>query len=161
MVFFTIAYLAQVRILLSTPYESWDCYWFSPLLLKTIKFIRRHFQARNLNCAAAEVTEANLKTSACLFAFCRRKYFFAYVWQLKVFRFRFKSAEWTGNFLVCSPEVSLRIIRFRRPFGPPVWNFGRPRINRSPGTVGVSCDRAPLRQQPCEFKPISIFPFGA
>ena len=63
------------RILVSTPYESWDFFWFSPLLLKTIKFIRRHFQARNFNCAVAEVTEANFKTSACLFAFCRRKYF--------------------------------------------------------------------------------------
>ena len=32
-------------------------------------------------------------------------------------------------FVVCSLEVSLRIICFRRQFGLPVWNFGRPRVN--------------------------------
>ena len=47
-----------------------------------------------------------------------------------VFRFRFKSAEWAGNFVVRSQEVILRIISFTRPFGLLVWNFGRPRANR-------------------------------
>ena len=38
------------------------------------------------------------RSSACLFTFYRRKYFFAYSWQLNVFYFHFKSAEWPGNF---------------------------------------------------------------
>ena len=54
---------------------------------------------------------------------------FAYGQQLNVFRFRIKSAEWAGNFVVCSLEVSLRIISFRQPFGLCVWNFSRPRVN--------------------------------
>ena len=41
-------------------------------------------------------------------------------------------------FVVCSLEVSLRIICFRRQFGLPVWNFGRLRVNHrrlwQPGT---------------------------
>ena len=71
------------------------------------------------------------RSSACLFTFYRRKNFFAYSWQLNVFYFHFKSAEWPGNFDVCSQEVSLRIISFRCPFWlPHVWNFGRQRVNR-------------------------------
>ena len=65
----------------------------------------------------------------CLFTFDWRKYFFAYGRGPNVFRFRFKSAEWAGNFVVRSPKVGPRIISFRRPFGLPVWNFGRPRVN--------------------------------
>ena len=34
---------------------------------KTIKFNRCHFQTRNFNCTALEVTKLNFKTSACLF----------------------------------------------------------------------------------------------
>ena len=43
--------------------------------------------------------------------------------------FRCKTAEWDGHFVVSSPEVSLRIISFRRLFGLPVWNFGHQRVN--------------------------------
>ena len=62
-----------------------------------------------------------------------------------VFRFRFKSAEWAGNFVVRSQEVILRIISFRRPsFGLLVWNFGRPR-----GLIvsASGADRAALRNK--------------
>ena len=78
------------------------------------------------------------------------RFFSAYGQQLNVFRFRIKSAEWAGNFVVCSLEVSLRIISFRQPFGLRVWNFSRPRVNHR-------CLWASIRQQPCAFKPISIW----
>ena len=99
---------------------------------KTIQFTRRHFQTTNFNCTAAEVTEANLKTSA-------YNWLFVYLWSAEIFfclrprtkrfPFSFQNAEWAGNFVVSSPKVSLRIISFRRPFGLPLWNFGRPRVN--------------------------------
>ena len=44
--------------------------------------------------------------------------------------FFFKNAEWAGNFVVHSPEVSLKIISFRHLFRLPVWNFGHLRGNR-------------------------------
>ena len=43
---------------------------------KTIKFISHRFQRRDFNCTAVEVTEANFKTSACLFTFYLRNDFF-------------------------------------------------------------------------------------
>ena len=43
MVFFTIAYLARVRIMMSTPYEGWDCNWFSPLLRKVVLRVFRFY----------------------------------------------------------------------------------------------------------------------
>ena len=57
--------------------------------------------------------------------------FFAYGRRPNVLRFRFKSAEWAGNFVVRSPEVGLSIISFTHlPWGLLVWNFGRQRANR-------------------------------
>ena len=97
---------------------------------KTIKFIWRHFQMRNFNCSAVEVTEVNFKTLCCLFTFYWWRFFFAHGRWSKVFRCRFKSLEWAENSVVCSLEVSLRIISFKHLFGFPVWNFGRPRVNR-------------------------------
>ena len=67
--------------------------------------------------------------SNCLFTFYWQKYFFACGRWSNVFHCHFKSAEWAGTFVVCSLEVSLRIISLRRSFGLPVWNFGRPRVN--------------------------------
>ena len=48
---------------------------------------------------------------------------------IKHFPLLFQSEEWAGNFVVCSLEVTLRIISLRLPFGLPVWNFGHPRVN--------------------------------
>ena len=90
---------------------------------KTIKFIWHHCQTRNFSCTAAEVTEVNFKTSACLFTFYGRNYVFAYGRWPNILHFCFKSPECTGNFSVCSLEVSLRIISFRCPFGFLVWNY--------------------------------------
>ena len=101
-------------------------FWYQRFFSKTIKFIQWCFQMRNFNCSAGEVTEG-FKTSACLFTFCWQKYYFAYGRR----RFHFKSAKWTGNFVVCSLKVSLRIISFRHLFGLSVWNFGCLRINRA------------------------------
>ena len=64
-----------------------------------------------------------------LFTFYRQNYFFGCSQWPHAFHFRFKTAEWEANFVVCLPEVSLRIISFRCPFGLPVWNFGRLRVN--------------------------------
>ena len=61
--------------------------------------------------------------------FAGGKIFFAYGQQLNVFCFRIESAEWAGNFVVCSLEVSLRVISYRQPFRLRVWNFSRPRVN--------------------------------
>ena len=55
--------------------------------------------------------------------------FFCLWLMIKHFVLSFHSAELAGNFVFCSLEVSLRIISFRCPFGLPVWNFGRPRVN--------------------------------
>ena len=97
------------------------------------KFIQGHFQTRNFNCTAAKVTLSEFQgKSASLFTFCWQKYFFAYCWQLNVFCFRFQRAEWPG-FVVCSLEVSLRMISFRCLFGLPIWNFGRPMVKAYAG----------------------------
>ena len=46
--------------------------------------------------------------------------FFAYGRRSNVFHYRFKSAKWAGDFVVCSLEVILKIISLRHPFGLPV-----------------------------------------
>ena len=112
------------------------------LISKIFRRLLNLFDARNFNCAAAEVTQANFKTSSPFVYLLAAEIFFAYGRQLNVSRFRCKSAEWARNFVVCSPEVSVRITLLlflngypaaasRRPFRLPVWNFGRPKVNRS------------------------------
>jgi len=108
---------------------------------KTIKFISR--QKLQLRCSESHRSEFQDK---CLFVYLLSpETLFCLRWQLNVFRFRFKSAEWARNVVVCSPEVSLRVISLRCQFGLPVWSFGRPKLNRCPGIVGASGNRAPVR----------------
>ena len=111
--------------------------------LKTIKFIQWHFQMRNFNCTAAEVTEVNFKISSFLVYLLLAQIFFRATGDDQHFHFRFKNAEykWTaGNFVVYSLEVSLKIISFRHPFRLLVWNFGHPRVNRR----CLTNDQAPI-----------------
>ena len=65
-----------------------------------------------------------------LFTFYQQKYSFGLLEMTNIFHFFFKNAEWAGNFVVHSPEVSLKIISFRHLFRLPVWNFGHLRGNR-------------------------------
>ena len=97
--------------------------------LKTIKSIQWHFQMRNFNCIAAEVTRVNFKTSSFLVYLLLTEIFFRPTGDDNIFHFHFKNAEWAGNFVVYSPEVSLKIINFRHPFRLPVWDFGHPRVH--------------------------------
>ena len=43
---------------------------------KTVKYIQCHFQMRNSNCSAAEVTEENFKIWCCVFTFLLSAEFF-------------------------------------------------------------------------------------
>ena len=106
---------------------------------ETTKFIWDLCETRNFNCTAAEalgveVTGANFKTSACLFNFTCR-IIFAHTRPPHALSFCFKSAEWAGNFVVCSFEVGIeaiviRSISFRRLCGLLAFNFSRLWVNR-------------------------------
>ena len=152
----------------------------SKVFSKTIKFIQCRFQTRNFNCTTAEVTEGF--QDKCLFLYLLLTEILFCLWpttKLNVSRFDFKSAKWIGNVVVCSPNVSLRIISFRHLFRHSVWNFGCPRViliiiifiedinftakwftkesSKNKSCLGAFGHRALVRQQPCELKPISIW----
>ena len=97
--------------------------------LKSIKFIQWHFQIRNFNFVAVEVTKRKFKTTSFLVYLLPMEIFFRPMGDDNIFHFHFKNAEWAGNFVVYSPEVSLTVISFRHPFRLPVWDFGRPRVH--------------------------------
>ena len=80
---------------------------------KTIKFIRPHFQTRNFNCAAVEVTEVNFKTSA---NFCL-PVIGGNIFLPNADDETFPIVVSKVKNVVFSLEVGLRIISFRHPFG--------------------------------------------
>ena len=108
-------------------------------IIKGFKFIQWHFQMRNFNFVAVEVTKGKFKTSSFLVYLLSMEIFFRPMGDDNIFHFHFKNAEWAGNFVVYSPEVSLKIISFRHPFRLPVWDF----VARG-YIVGASCDQAPI-----------------
>ena len=108
------------------------------LILKVFRRLLNSFNAILTTVLLQRKSQKRIsRSSAWLFTFYRRKYFFVYGWQLNIFCFHFKSAEWPGNFDVCSPEVSLRIISFRCPFGLTPYTHPLPSVSPSTSTVNL------------------------
>ena len=102
--------LSEVKLkFLSNKNDQLKAFLDTKSFSETTKFIWDLCETRNFNCTAAEalgveVTGANFKTSACLFNFTCR-IIFAHARAPHALSFCFKSAEWAGNFVVCSFEV--------------------------------------------------------
>ena len=74
--------------------------------------------------------KGNLRQILFLFTFYQWKYFSG-LWEMTTFSIFISKMQndRAGNFVVYSPEVSLKIRSFRHPFRLPVWDFGRPRVH--------------------------------
>ena len=105
------------------------------LISKVIRRLLNSFHAifrRETSTALQRKSQMQIsKHKKCLFVYLlSAEIFFCHGQRSNVFRFRFKLyCRMSREFVVCSAEVSLRIIRFRRPFWLPLWNFGLPRVN--------------------------------
>lgn len=98
------------------------------------------------------MSTTNFKTSACLFIFYQWD-FFAYSRLPHILRFRFKSTEVGGNFVVRSLEVGMEAIAIR------IMSFmGSLFKSLVAGwqIVGTSGDLATLTQQPCKYSLITL-----
>ena len=91
----------------------------------------------------AEVTEANIKTSACLFAFYRQKYFFCLWPTTKRFPFSFQKCRMSREFC-CLFIGSWKIVLVLSAHSGSLFEI----LVARGWIVGASGERAPVRQQP-------------
>ena len=87
---------------------------------------------RNFNCSVAEVTEANwhdIDMSAACLPFISGNIFLPMNDDQTMFSFVI-SKEQNEQGILLFVHGKLAWESYQRLFGPPVWNFGRPRVNR-------------------------------